>query len=90
MTLPIRNIFLSLVLSLTLTFIATVLYVFYPVLQLIVGGFFRSVFSRNAESNGIAVVAGGISARALPIAVVMASVLFLLIFTLLQRRSGRR
>jgi hypothetical protein len=89
MNLTVRNFFLSLVLSLALTFVVTVLYVFYPVLWTMVGGIFGSVFSRNPQSGGIAAVAGGMSEPFFRIVVVTASVLFLLIFTLLQRRSGR-
>lgn len=85
----VRNLFLSLVLSLVLTFVITVLYVFYPALSLIVGGMFRRVSSPNTHSDGIVAVAGGVSGSFLIIVVVMASALFLLIFTFLQRRSRR-
>jgi len=89
MNLTIRNFFLSVVLSLALGFVLGVLYVFYPVLWAIVGGIFRSAFSRNAQSAGIAAVAGGMSESAFRIVVVTASISFLVIFTLLQRRSGK-
>lgn len=64
------------------------LYVFYPVLWLMLSGLFRSVFSRNAHSDGIAAVAGGMSGSFLVISVVTGSILFLLIFTILQDKSG--
>ena len=85
----IRNLFLSLILSVTLTFIGTVLYVFYPILKLILGQFFGSVFSSNAETAGIATVAGGVGATVFPVALLTAVILFLVILTLLQRRSRK-
>jgi len=89
MNLTVRNFFLSVVLSLALSFVLIVLYVFYPVLRAIVGGIFRSSFSRNPHSAGIAAVGGGMSESFFGIVVVTASILFLVIFTLLQRRGGR-
>lgn len=89
MDLTVRNIFLSVVLSLALSFVLSVLYVFYPVLWAIVGGIFRSAFSRSPQSEGIAAVGAGMSESFFGIVVVTASILFLVIFTLLQRRSGR-
>lgn len=80
----IRNLSLSLILSVALTFLGTVLYVFYPVLKVLLG---RSVFSTNAESAGIATVAGGVSTTIIPFALLAAVILFVVIFTLLQRRS---
>ena len=89
MNLTMRNFFLSVVLSLALSFVLSVLYVFYPVLWAIIGGIFRSAFSRSAQREGIAAVGGGMSESFFGIVVVTASILFLVIFTLLQRRSGR-
>jgi len=60
MNLTVRIFFLSLFFSVTLTFVVSVLYVFYPVLWAMLGGMFRSVFSRTPESGGIAAVAGEI------------------------------
>ena len=82
----IRNLSLSLILSVALTFIGAVLYVFSPILKLILGPFLRTVFP-TAESSGIAAVAGGVSATVFSVALVTAVILFLVIFTLLQRRS---
>lgn len=84
----VRNVFLSLILSLGLTFVFTVLYVFYPVISLIFGGFFRSVSSGEPHTDGIAVAAGG--SGSLWLTVVIALTSFLIIFTLLQRRSRGR
>ena len=84
-----RNLFLSLILSILLTVAGTVLYVSYPILRLVLGNFFGSVFSSDAHSHGIAVVAGGVSATVLPVALLTAAVLFVVIFTLLQRRSRK-
>ena len=85
---PVRNVLLSLILSLVLTFVVTVIYVFFPIISLIAGSFFRRIFSSEPHTDGIAVVAGG--SGSLWISVVIALASFLIIFTLLQRRSGRR
>lgn len=84
-----RNVFLSLLISLALTFVITVLYVLYPIISLVVGGFLGSVFSREPHTDGIAAVAGGVSDSVLWLAVILAVSLFLIVFTLLQRRSSR-
>jgi len=85
-----RNLFLSLLLSIVLTLTGTVLYVFYPILRLVLGTFFSRAFSSDAHSDGIAVVAGGVSETVFPIALFIAAALFLVIFTLLQRRSRKQ
>ncbi len=83
----VRNVFLSLMLSLALTIVITILYVFFPIISLIARSFFRSL-SSEPHTDGIAVVAGG--SGSLWISVVIAFASFLIIFTLLQRRSRRR
>ena len=85
----IRNLVLSFVLSVVLTLVGIVLYVFYPILRLVFGRLVSSVFLSNAESSGIAAVGGGVSATVFPVALLTAAVLFLLIFILLQRRSRK-
>ena len=85
-----RNLFLSLILSIVLTVAGTVLYVFYPILRLVLRGFFTRAFSSEPHTDGIAVVAGGVSATAFPIALLTAVVLFFVIFALLQRRSRKQ
>jgi hypothetical protein len=89
MTLTVRNLFLSLVLLLTLTFTATLLYILYPMLRLLAGTILTSLIPRGAHNDGIAAVAGGVSEAFLLIVVLAASALFLSIFFILQRRSGR-
>ena len=84
----VRNVFLSLILSLALTFVVTVLYVFYPIISLVAGGFFKSIFSSEPHTDTIVAVAGG-GGGSLWIAVAIALASFLIIFTLLQRRSRR-
>ena len=79
----VRNVLLSLILSLVLTFVVVVVYVFYPILSLLIGG----LFSSNAHTDGIAAVAGGVSDSLILIMVMSALASFLIIFTLLQRRS---
>ena len=83
----VRNVFLSLSLSLALTFVVTVLYVFYPIISLIAGGFFRSIFSSEPHADTIGVAAGGNGSLWIAFAIALAS--FLIIFFLLQRRSRR-
>jgi hypothetical protein len=85
----IRNLSLSLIVAVTLTFIGAVLYVFSPILKLILGHFLNSVFPTNAETSSIAAVAGGVSATVFPVALLTALILFVVIFTLLQRRSRK-
>ena len=85
----VRNLLLSLILSLALTCGFTVLYIFYPVLSLVIRGLFRSLFSSDAHTDGIAVVAGGVSGTLLWMAVLLALAFFLVIFAFLQRRSSR-
>lgn len=85
----VRNVFLSLILSLALTLVVIALYVFYPIISLIAGGFFQSIFSSERHTDGIAVLAGGFSGS-LWMAVAIALTSFLIVFTLLQRRSRRR
>ena len=84
----VRNVFLSLILSLALTFVVTALYVFYPIISLIAGSSFRSIFSSEPHTDSIAVVAGGSGSLWLTVAIALA--LFLIILALLQRRSRRR
>ena len=82
----VRNFFLSLILSVALTFVVTVLYVFFPIISLVLGGFFRRVFLRETDVHGFAAVAGGGS---LWIVLAIAPASFLVIFSLLQRRNRR-
>lgn len=85
----VRNVFLSLALSLMLTLVVFALYVFYPIISQIAGGFFRSIFSSEPHTDSIAVVAGGFSGSLwIPGVIALAS--FLVIFSLLQRRSRGR
>ena len=86
----IRNLSLSLILSVAITFIGIVLYIFHPILKLMLGQFFNSGSSSNAQSAGITTVAGGVSATVFPIALVIAVVLFFVIFHLLQRRTQKK
>ena len=85
----VRNLFLSLILSLALTFVVTVLYIFYPVLSLLISGLLQSLFSRDAQTGGIAAVAGGVSGTFLSTAMILALAVFFVIFALLQTRSSR-
>lgn len=81
----VRNLLLSLVLSLVLSFGLTALYIFYPIISMMV----RGMFSNEPHSDGIAVVAGGSSAALVWTMPLLAVGFFLVLFALLQRRSRR-
>ncbi len=80
-----RNIFLAFFLSLGLTFVSAVLYTFYPLIAAGFGLAWNSV-SRSPQTGGIGAVAGGVSASFLNVLIILAFLLFLIIFALLQRR----
>jgi uncharacterized membrane protein len=82
-----RNILLALFLSSSLTLVFAVFYTFYPVISLILRGLWNGIVSSRPDSNGIAAVAGGISESFLGVLVVVAPILFFIIFTLLQKRT---
>lgn len=79
-----KNAFLALSLSLTLTLIFAVVYVFYPLILEILSAYFRTT-----ETGGISSVAGGVSGSFLKILPILALTLFLICFALLQRMSAR-
>lgn len=76
-----RNIFLSLLLSIILTFILAIIYAFSPISAIL-----ASLLSRRDGTGGIGAVAGGLSESFLLVLLVAGPVLFLIIFSLLQRR----
>lgn len=81
-----RNIFLALSISLGLTFVSAVLYTFYPLIAASLGLVLNSIVSSGPQTGGIGAVAGGVSASFLNVLLILAFVLFLIIFALLQRR----
>jgi hypothetical protein len=80
----VRNIVIALLLSMTLTFGLAFIYVFYPIISLVLRSMFRN--PGNAETSGVVVVAGGVSDSFLIVSVVLGVFLFLMIFAWLQRR----
>jgi|GEM_PF-3808819 len=82
-----RNILVALVLSLSLTLVLGAVYTFYPVISLILTSLWNRIASSQPDSNGIAVVAGGVSESFLRVLVVVAPILFFMIFGLLQKRT---
>jgi hypothetical protein len=82
-----RNILLALFLSLFLTLVFAAFYTFYPVISLILGSLWNGIASSQPDSNGIAAVAGGVSESFLAVLVVLAPILFCIIFALLQKRT---
>jgi hypothetical protein len=87
-----RNLISAIFISVHLSVILVLLYVLFPVLSFLLGAVLRGMFSQGPhgpESNGIVAVAGGVSELVVKISVV-AAILFLLVFMLLQKRSARR
>jgi hypothetical protein len=79
----VKNLSLSLLLSLVLTVIAAFLYIFYPLLD----AFVAMAFS-DPHTDDVFAVAGGMSGWLLT-PLLMASALFIVIFLLLQKRSAK-
>ena len=79
-----RNVLSALVLSLTLSFLAAVVYAFYPILAAALAGLLRS----GDGTGGIGAVAGGVGASVLLVFLLAEPVLFLIIFALLRRRRA--
>jgi len=82
-----KNILLALLLSLSLTLVVAACYTFYPVILLILSSLWNRIASSQPDSNGIAAVAGGVSESFLKVLVVVAPILFFIIFGLLQKRT---
>jgi hypothetical protein len=83
----VLNIFLAFFLSLTLTIVGAVLYVFYPVISAYKSALFNSR-DHVGGVGGIVVVVGGASESLLVVFLLFEPILFLLIFALLQRRRS--
>lgn len=83
-----RNLISAIFISVHLSVILVLLYVFFPLPFLIVGVILRGTFSHGPETNGITVVVGGVSEWVVKMLIV-APVLFVLVFMLLQKRSRR-
>jgi hypothetical protein len=81
----VLNIFLAFFLSLTLTIVGAVLYVFYPV----VSAYKSALFNSRDHVGGVGgIVVGGASESLLVVFLLFEPILFLLIFALLQRRRS--
>ena len=76
------NALMAAMLSLTLTVMLAVLYVFYPLILALF-----STFLNSSGSGGVVIVAGGMSGWFFKILFPLALILFVIIFGLLQRRS---
>jgi hypothetical protein len=86
-----RNLISAIFISVHLAVILVILYVFFPVLSFLLAIVLRGMFSQEPhgpESNGIVAVAGGVSDLVVQISVV-AAMLFVLVFVLLQKRSRK-
>ena len=81
----VKDILIALLLSLTLTFGAGFLYVFYPIIAAI----FRTRFE-NAGTGGVVVVAGGVSNIFLLALFMIEPFVFLVIFAWLRAKHAAR
>ena len=81
-----RNILLALFLSLGVTFVSAILYAFSPLIAASLGLVLNSIVSSGPQTGGIGAVAGGVSPSFLNVLLILAFVLFLIIFVLLQKR----
>jgi hypothetical protein len=82
-----RNMLLALLLSLPLTLALTVLYTFYPLISAILSLVWTGIASSGADTSGVVAVAGGVSGSFLKMLVILGAVIFLIVFSLLQKRS---
>ena len=85
-----RNLLLALLLSLSLTLVFAVLYIFFPVISSILTSLWSGFASSQPDRNEIAAVAGGASTAFLKGLVFVAPILFFAIFVLLQKRTTSR
>jgi hypothetical protein len=76
-----KNIFLALLLSLIVTFLFAIVYAFFPLISAMLSDVFRS-----PRSGGITAVAGGVSKSFFLMWLFIEPILFLIIFSWLQRR----
>ena len=77
----VRNVLMAGVLSLTLTLVFAVLYVFYPLISVLLSAWWNS-----SGSGGIGSATGFVSGSFFKILFPIALILFLIIFGLLQRK----
>lgn len=81
---------LALLLSLPLTIGLAVLYTFYPLISAILSAVWQGISLSGPQSSGVGAIAGGGSAPFLTTFVIVAVIIFLLIFALLQKGSMKQ
>ena len=86
--LKLKDIVTALLVSMTLTFGAGFLYVFYPIITALFRIMFES--SGTAGTDGVVAVAVGVSRSFLLALFMLEPFIFLIIFALLQKRHARR
>jgi hypothetical protein len=84
----LRNLISAIFISVHLSILLVLLYVFLPLLFAVLSLILRGIFSHGAETNGIVAVAGGVREWVVMILIV-AAILFTVVFILLERRSRR-
>jgi hypothetical protein len=77
----------ALLLSLSLTLLLGALYTFYPLIALILTGLWNRIASSQPDSGGIVAIAGGVSESFLMVLMAVATILFIIIFASLQKRT---
>ena len=79
-----RDFLLALFLSLIVTFVLTCLYVFYPLISMLL-----RQMSKGPETAGIAAVAGGVSSTGLTALLLVEPIVFAIILGLLNRKRTK-
>ena len=82
-----RNILLALLLSLLLTPALAVLYTLYPLISAILSLAWKGITASGPQTAGIGAVAGGVSGSFSKMLVILGAAIFLIVFSLLQKRS---
>ena len=79
-----KDFLLALFLSLIITFVLICLYVFYPLISMLV-----RQMSRGPETGGIAAVGGGISSTGFTALLLVEPIVFVVILALLNRKRTK-
>jgi len=85
-----RNALLALLLSLPLTLALGFLYALSPLILAMLSFLWKGITSSAGETGGIGAVAGGVSVSFSKMLALVAAILFLIIFAVLQKRSMQR
>ncbi len=81
-----RDFLLALFLSLIVSFVLTCLYVFYPLISMLL----RNFWSNEPHTSGIVAIAGGLSSTGLMALLLVESIVFVVILGLLNRKRTNK